>query len=49
MLNAVAVPERVKQYMSVTKDKAANCKINKDQNHEPKAVLAKFVVKFCHN
>lgn len=32
---AVAVPERVKQYLSVTEDNAANCKFS-DLNHEPK-------------
>lgn len=33
---AVAVPERVKQYLSVTEDKVANCKLSKDLNREPK-------------
>lgn len=32
----VAVPERVKQYLSVTEDKAAECKISDDLNYEPK-------------
>lgn len=37
---AVAVPERVKQYLSVTEDKVAKCKFSENLNREPKWVLA---------
>lgn len=39
---AVAVPERVKQYLSMTEYKAANCKFSKDLNHELNYVLAEL-------
>lgn len=40
---AVAIPERVKQYLSMTEYKAANCKFSKDLNHELNYVLAVIV------